>query len=120
MTPSGEAGTKAIDYVTQLAMRKYSRSGVLGVLAKGGIVLTALAVGVGVPVKALACISPPPTCSGACNCRYSSCYLEGCMAFACICSSCTAHCYGTTCFYAFQELGNGCQCVRACKPCNTC
>lgn len=108
-----------VGVVSRVAMRQYSRRGAFGLFGKAGLALVGLAVGIGLPRAAEACISPPPECYGFCSHCGSSCQVSpDCVPCNCPCPF-GCQCYD--CLQAHAVQGNGCACSCRCiNPCSPC
>lgn len=116
----GEVDTDVLSTIVGTVGQKYTRRGMFGLLAKGGLLLAGAIGGVTLAGgEAFACFNPPPTCSGPCSCSKSSCTLSGCGTWTC---SCGAGCGNCTprCVYAYVYMGNGCACGYYCNACSNC
>lgn len=93
--------------VSRIAMKTYSRRGLLGWVGKSGLALTAVAAGLGAAVPALACI-PGASCLGACNCTASTCSWRP--DFPACTVTCNTNCYvcGCGCFRAHGYNSDTC------------
>lgn len=119
---SADGRANITNAITDIAGRQYSRRGMFGFLGKAGLVLMGAAAGIGVPMAAEACTSPPPTCQGPCvACQGTFCTLLGytCQCFcSCPCpydGSCM--CQPDTCYYAYGEIGSACGFSCVCYGC---
>ncbi len=115
------SGSSIVDIATRFAMRQYSRRGVLSIFGRAGLLLAGAAAGLGVPVIASACTSPPPYCVGPCAPCISDCYVQGklchCVCPYSICSKLAELC---ACFQAYGVIVNGCGLSCECPSCGYC